>query len=75
MDAQRHAGWAKDYDKMSLNEQIAYEQGRLLVFEAKAEGIPLCAWSGNKSDCGPVAKLATEVRIKIGRRILPEPFE
>ncbi len=75
IDAQNGVPWAVDYNYMSDIDQMAYEQGRLLVREAIAEGFPLHVWHGDKATCGQVDWLYHLVCTKLGRNISPPEWE
>ncbi len=49
VEAQNGRPWPDAYEVMTKSEQIAYEQGRLLAFEAKAAKYRLPFWSGDKA--------------------------
>lgn len=76
---QFHAGWvhaqdgywSAEYDRMCPQEQLAYEQGRLLAREAIAAGFPLCIWRGDKAGARPVEKLWSDVSRAVGNNIIP----
>ncbi len=71
IDAQNGVAWSPVYERMSKSEQMGYEQGRLLVREAMAEGFGLPIWCGDKAGCGPVDDLWTNVCAKLGRSVCP----
>lgn len=56
---------------MSRSEQIAYEQARLFVREAIAEGFAICIWRGDKAGSKPVDDLWDAVCFKLGRSPVP----
>lgn len=72
VDAQNEERWANDYDQMNCHEQIAYEQGRLLIREAIAGGFALPGWRGDKVGAWMVDGLWAMVCMKIGNPVPPE---
>jgi len=74
VDAQNGCSWPRDYDLMNKAEQIAYEQGRLLIREAIVEGFAICLWRGDKAGAKPVDDLWNAVCAKIGRRVTPKTW-
>lgn len=74
VDAQ-NGKWAADYEKMSRNEQIAYEQGRLTVREAIAAGLGLIVWRGDKAGARAIDGLWHAIHAKIGHPVVPQEWE
>ena len=74
VDAQHGVKWPADYEIMNKSEQIAYEQGRLLIRESIAEGFAICVWRGDKAGAVAVDALWDAVYRKLGRRPVPEAF-
>lgn len=68
VDGQHNARWLRDYDRMTEDEQLGYEQGRLLAVEALAAGFALPVWRGDKSGARAVGELGA----KVARAIYPQ---
>ena len=58
--------WPRDYDRMSVAEQIAYEQGRIHVFNIIAAGLPIPRWDGSKAGARAASKAMHEAIAKVG---------
>lgn len=65
-------GWPSGWETASTQQQIAYEQGRLWGAQARASGIPVPDWGGQRSMVDGVENMRIKVYRIAGSPVPPK---